>query len=496
MRTKTAGREPILSKSKYLYGLQCEKKLWLAAHEPEQAAKPSPFRKMVLSRGTDIGERARQLSPDGLLIKSPYYDIEGALQETERALEKGYEVLFEAAFLYKHLFCRVDILQLDQENTWKIIEVKSTLDVQTIQLPDAAVQKYIVEGAGLTVQSTNIMHLNRTCRYPDLSDLFVVEAVDDVIREETAIIPDAAKTFLAVLDAKNKPQVQIGDQCRDPYECAFIGYCWKNVPAPSIFNIRRLNRDRRKDLLGQNILGALDIPENYPLSAQERIQVEMYRSRKTDIDSAAVKKAIDALAFPLYFLDFETDNPAIPRYEGMAPYEQVPFQYSLHILREDGALEHREYLHTKRTDPRSPLAEHLSKDLEEIKNGGRVIAYYAVFEKNVLLGLTKMFPDIAETLLASVKRLWDLLDIFKKHYRHPGFLGSNSLKSVLPVLVPEMDYKSLDVQNGSEAQLAWNALLDPAVPEPERNRTETALREYCRQDTLAMVRIYEALKGL
>lgn len=478
-----------LSKSKYLSGLQCIKKLWLGAYAPEKAAPLRPFREMVLRRGTGVGELARERFPEGRPVES--------LEETASLLsqfsDKPEAALFEPAFLFDRIFVRIDVLKKNKSGGWDIIEVKSTLDVQDIQLPDAAVQKYAAAGAGMEIGNTCIMHLNRECRYPDLSNLFVIEKVDSLIRKELEIVPEAAGAFLRVLARNEEPEVSIGDHCSDPYECEFKEYCWRTVPSPSVYNIRRLNRERRKDLLELGIRGALDIPPDYPLTGRERKQVEMYRRGTPEIEREKIEKALKQLTFPLYFLDFETDNPAVPRYEGTRPYRQVPFQYSLHILTEDGVLEHREYLHTDKSDPRRPLAEQLAGDLTAENPSGTVIAYYAVFEKNVIRGLAGLFPDLSDELLSTLSRFWDLLDIFKKYYRHPGFLGSNSLKSVLPVLVPEMSYAGLDVQNGPEAQLAWNALIDDETPPEEKKRIEEGLRFYCRQDTMAMVEIYRRL---
>jgi hypothetical protein len=490
---------PRLSKSKYLSGLQCVKKLWLSIYAPDKASPLRPFQEMVLSRGTDVGELARKRFPAGKLVEAPYYEIEKALEETSVLLDELSEepkgALFEPAFLFNNIFVRVDVLRKRDLRKWDIIEVKSTLDVQDIQLPDAAVQRFVVQGSGLDIGKTCIMHLDRECEYPDLSDLFVIEEVDELIWEELEAVPAAAETFLEVIARAKEPDIPIGDHCNEPYECQFKAYCWQSVPSPSIFNIRRLNRGRKKELIEKGILGAKEIPPEYPLAPQEMKQVEMYRKGAPEIETEKIEAELRRLSFPLYFLDFETDNPAVPRYEGTRPYQQVPFQYSLHILAADGGLEHREYLHTDTSDPRRPLAERLIRDLES--NGREtIIAYYAVFEKNVIRGLAGLFPDLADELLRTLPRFWDLLDIFKKYYRHPKFLGSNSLKSVLPVIVPEMSYAAMDVQNGPEAQLAWNALINDETPSEEKEQIEEGLRIYCRQDTMAMVEIYRRLLSM
>ncbi len=195
------------------------------------------------------------------------------------------------------------------------------------------------------------------------------------------------------------------------------------------------------------------------------------------------------LEYPIHFLDFETDNPAIPRFEGLHPYQQFPFQYSCHVLQQDGSVTHHEYLHTDTSDPREQLLESL---LIHISAYGSVVVYRASTEGGVLKDLAISFLEHASILQSIIDRLWDQLVIFQKHYMHPDFCGSNSLKNVLPVLVPSLCYEDLDVQDGLEAQAIWNLMLK-TTHEKEKSDMIKNLREYCKLDTLATVEIHKVL---
>ena len=198
------------------------------------------------------------------------------------------------------------------------------------------------------------------------------------------------------------------------------------------------------------------------------------------------------LQYPIHFLDFETDNPAIPRFDGLHPYQQFPFQYSCHVLHQNNEIEHYEYLHTDSTDPRLSVVESL---LNHVSSCGSVVVYNASFEQGVLKHLADFFPEHAPPLQSIIDRIWDLLDIFKKHYTHPDFCGSNSLKAVLPVLAPSLDYQDLDVRDGTEAQATWNLMLN-TEDETDKNEWINRLKAYCKTDTLATVKIYKALLAL
>ncbi len=334
------------------------------------------------------------------------------------------------------------------------------------------------------------MHLNRECTYPDLSNLFTLADVTSLIEAEHTRVKRNIQTFNQLILQSSEPDIKIVSHCTTPYECSFKDYCWKHVPTMSIFNIPRLNAKRKADLIYQNMVDIKHIPSSYPLSINERRFVDLYLNKTNEIDWTAIREELDSLSYPLYFLDFETDNPAIPRFDNTHPYDQFPFQYSCHVLRDNNSLEHYDFLHTDQTDPRHPIAQSLA---DCIRSVGTIIAYNAPFEKRVLTSLARQYPEMKQPLTSIARRLWDLLVIFRNHYFDPAFGGSNSIKNVLPVLCSDLSYDDLEIQEGNAAQLAWNQLID-LDEGPEKSTLIQSLKDYCKRDTYAMVEIFRYLK--
>jgi hypothetical protein len=480
--------KPVLSKSKYLTGLNCTKALWLSAHEPYRASPPSAFQQHLFRQGREVGLRAQAEFPGGRAITAPSSAAGKAVRDTREALDAGAAVLFEAAFVHDDVLVRVDVLKREEQG-WELFEVKSSTRVKEEHLRDVAVQRYVLTGSGLEICGARLMHLNRGCVYPELSDLFVREEISSRLAEDAEAVAGNIRDFKQVLELPACPRIRIGPQCTQPYECSFKSYCWRHVPRVSIFNIPRLSAHSTEELLSRDILDVGDIPDGYPLSEGQQCFVALQRKGQPEIDWPAIRAELDALEFPLYFLDFETDSPALPGFAGMHPYDKLPFQYSCHILHPGMRVDVCEYLHTGTSDPRPPLARSLAA---RVGFRGRLVAYNAAFERQVLISLAEQVPELATELENLAGRLWDLLDIFRKHYADPRFEGSASIKNVLPVLVPRLSYSSLAVQNGSDAQAVWNRMI--ALEEGvKKARLEQGLRAYCRQDTLAMVEIYHVL---
>lgn len=482
---------PRLSKSRFLSGLQCRKRLWLEVHHRDLAEEPGPGTQRIFDSGHEVGERARTEFPGGVLIEPPPYEIERALRETDEAIASGATTLFEPAFMFDNIFVRVDVLRRNAEGAWDLIEVKSTTRANDSHVADVAIQKYVVEGSGLTVDDVSVMHLNRECRHPDLSNLFVIESVAERVSSMWPTLKPRIAEFNRLLLENTVPDVPIGRHCNDPYSCPFIDHCWKDVKHPSIFTIPRISKKRVDALIDQDVTGIVDVPDTFRLSENQRRYVDLFKNGQKQIMWPAIRDMFSELVYPLLFLDFETQADPIPRHRGLRPYDQFPFQYSLHTLHEDGTLLHTEYLHGDTTDPRRPLTESLMAD---IGDGGTIIAYNAPFEKRVIGDVSRIFPEHRRTLHGYLQRFWDLLDVFRNYYFDPAFGGSNSIKQVLPVLVPELSYATLEVQSGDVAQLAWQEMIS-AEDEARRIELDHSLREYCKLDTLAMVELYRALRN-
>lgn len=477
-----------LSKSKYLSGLQCHKRLWLEIHKPELAPPPPPGQQRIFDQGTAIGEMAREEFPDGVLIEADHLNIPVAIKQTVEALDNSADVIFECCFIYDDILVRPDIILRNDLGSWNLIEVKSSTSVKEVNINDVAVQTWVLQGSGLEVKRAFLKHINRDCMYPDLSNLFKTEDITELVETVMPTVPEKLSEYKSLLD-NSEPDIPIGQHCSKPYDCPFVSYCWRDVPDHSIFNISRLRWSVKERLLAENKITIDKLPADFSLNDNQLKYVESFETKKPIIDRNGIKEELDKLESPLYFLDFETDNPAVPRFDGMHPFEHFPFQYSCHILNESGNLEHIEFLHDSESDPRRPLVESLIKIIGET---GSIIVYNAGFEKGVLSKLAQWYPEYDELLLSVIDRLWDQLDIFKKYYTDYRFKGSNSLKNVLPVIVPSMSYNNLAVSDGTEAQVAWNEMIR-LTESKERDKLENKLKKYCGQDTLAMVEIHKYL---
>ena len=479
-----------LTKSKYLNGLQCHKRLWYEENHPERKPDISISQRRIFDQSNKVGILARGHFPDGVLINAaaPLNSV----KQTEAAIRRGDSCIFEAAFVFNDVLVRCDILEKDS-NSWRLTEVKASTSVKDEYIHDLAVQKYVLTKRGLPISETQLMLINsEDCVYPDLSNLFTIEDVTDQVNSLMDNVPNYIETFKTILAGDVEPDVSIGDQCDKPHPCPFKTHCWKAVPKKSIFTIPRLNWKKKNELIEKDIFSIFDLPTDFSLTPTQSIYVNSVLHNEPSINKEAIQEELANLQHPIHFLDFETDNPAIPRFDGLHPYQQFPFQYSCHVLHPNDEVKHYEYLHTDTTDPRLPVVESL---LNHVSPRGSVVVYNVSFEQRVLKHLADSFPEHASALESIIDRFWDQLDIFKKHYMHPDFCGSNSLKAVLPVLVPSLDHQDLAVRDGTEAQATWNLMLN-TENETDKNEWINRLKAYCKMDTLATVEIYKALLAL
>lgn len=479
----------MLTKTAYLAYTQCPKHLWLAEHRPKLAAAPDPATQRRLQAGIAVDRLARDRFPGGVLI--PYRPHpEDMAPITAQAITQGAQALFQATFTVNDLLVKVDILA-QVEVGWHLIEVKSSTKYKPEEhLPDIAFQAYVLQRAGLNVTQTSLMHLNRDCRYPDLADLFALNDVTDDVRSFFPRVEEDVTAMQQIVSESEVPQVSIGRHCTKPQKCPFYTYCWRDVDGWTIYDIPYLRRSQEQQFEEKGVRYVANIPPGFGLTDKRaNAFVDLINQQQISIDGDAIRAELATLAHPLYFFDFETIDYAIPVFDGCKPYQQVPFQYSCHILEADGSLTHRDYLHTTRDDPRQALVEAL---LVDIGQAGSLIAYNISFERGVIRHLAEQFPAYTDQLMHMADRLWDQLAIFRKYYRHHEFGKSNSLKSVLPVVVPELSYESLSVQNGAQAQVAWEEMIGCEYP-VEKQQLAEQLRAYCYLDTLAMVKIHQAL---
>ncbi len=486
-----------LSKSRYCKGIQCSKILWMDMNMPVMAA---PMDESILETGQKVGDLARSYFGDYELV-GYNLDKTSMIEETRKLLENrdGHVCnIAEASFCYDGLFCSVDILRV-KDDAVSIVEVKSSTEVKDVYIDDIAFQYYVLTKCGLKVSDASVMHIDSSYIREgelDIHRLFHIVDLSEEVKKKYTEVERNIDFIRTSLDITGEPEKDIGIWCESPYKCQYFEYCSRHLPKPSVLDIRRLKGETKYDYYHNGIVSFEDVINKKPKLSQNQLrQVETaYYDKADDIDVVQIKDFLDTLRYPIYHLDFETFQQAIPEYDGLSPYQQIPFQYSLHIEYEDGGLEHREFLAKEGTDPRRALAESLCSD---IPANVCVLAYNMSFERTVIKNLAAIFPDLSAHLLAIRDNICDLMVPFQKQYYYTKAMqGSYSIKYVLPALYPddpELDYHSLDgVHNGSEASAAFANLANQSPDEIKRIRNN--LLKYCGLDTYAMVKVFAKLR--
>lgn len=486
-----------LSKSLYTIAIQCPKALWLKKYKPEVLSQIDEFSQAKFNIGHVVGELACNLLPNGIKVDFNS-NLEQMVRKTKELIDSGYTTIYEAAFYFENILVIVDILEIDEDGVI-IHEVKSSTSLKEIYLHDVSIQYYTLKNLGYKIKSANVIYLNS--KYVrdeelDLQELFTIENVTQKIELLQEEIPSNLKTFEKYLSNKqSEPNIDIGKHCKNPYDCTALDYCWKiqrNIPDYSIFNIFNLGSKKQIELYSQGITNIDDISDNFEMTTNQKEEVNNYKSKQIYIDKTFINEFLKQLSYPIYYLDFETYQQAIPLFKGISAYEQIPFQYSLHIEYEDGTLEHKEFLANEDIDSRYELAKSL---VENIPSNATVLAYNMSFEKTVIRKLANLYGEFTYDLMNIQNNIQDLMTPFQKRwFVTPTMKGSYSIKYVLPALVPEFEkaYKDLElVHNGSEAMNVYANLKN--LSNEEKIAYKKALLEYCKLDTLAMVRILEVL---
>lgn len=487
-----------LSKSLYTRGLQCVKSLWLKKYNKDVLTPPDSSAQAIFETGDRVGALACNLFPHGTEVPFSGTTFEDKVKLTKQWIDEGVTNIYEATFQFDDILVMVDILHINDDGSVEIYEVKSSTDVKPVYLDDASIQYYVLNGLGYSVKSTNIVHINNKYVRGDeleIDKLFSIVDVSDEIQELQINIPSHLKNFKTFLDDKNnEPIIDIGKHCSNPYDCDAIEHCWNHIAEYSVFNISRLRADKKFEYYQKGIVEFSDIDDISNFSEAQQVQIKSEQTQEEIINTEAIKDFIDGLTYPIYHLDFETFQQAIPEWKGISPFMQIPFQYSLHVEKQDGDLEHYEFLAKEGIDPRYELAKRLVKD---IPTDVTVLAYNMGFEKGVIRKLADMFDGFAPELMQIHDNIQDLMIPFqKKDYYVPSMRGSYSIKYVLPALVPDMAkaYKELDgVQNGGEAMQTY-AKLAHIKDKEEVARLRESLLKYCELDTMAMVKVLERLK--
>lgn len=484
-----------LSKSDFLKYRSCPSYFWLWKHKPELIPDESSeeVRDNKFEQGNQVEAIARQLFPAGKLIDG--YNVT-AKQNTERLISDGVGVLFQATVITEdNLLAMADVLEKDGDG-WILYEVKSSGKVKPEHIPDMAFQKTAFEKAGYVIKETRIIHLNKDfARHGDEVDpnrYFIVENVDDAVND---ILPEVRGQVTLALDKMHESDEPTACPCRllsRGKHCPAFRRFNPDVPEYSVYDISRMQGKKLAELVDNEIFNTTHVPDDFPLTANQAMQVAVDKSGQPSITIEKIRSELSGLEYPLYFLDYESVNPAIPMLDGTHPHQQVVFQYSLHILdSSDSNLRHAEHLcRESSTESLLALVKQMREDIGDI---GSIIVWNKVFERDRNKELGQLFTKYESFYSDLNDRMYDLKDIFSKNYYvDPGFRGSNSIKDVLPVLAPELSYKELAIGKGDLASVRWYEIVTGENTEGAE-QVFADLLAYCKLDTLAMVRIWQEL---
>jgi Domain of unknown function(DUF2779) len=485
---------PKLSKSRFMAGLQCHKRLYLESYAHDLMPAIDPFTQSLLDTGAAVGALARSRFPDGVLIDDDHLHHEVAEERTRLALaDATVPAIYEAAFTWDDVRVRADILVRVSGDVFDLVEVKSTTWPKLEHEWDLAVQLAVLEGAGVRVHRAFLMHLDRSFVYPggdyDLRRLFACADLTETARGRQREVLGNLDAMRATLWGEEPPAIEVGPHCERPHTCPFFDRCHDGLPADPLLQLPK-GRWLRDRLAVAGIVGFDDIPLDFPgLSLHQRRALEAIRSGERFCDPA-IREVLAGVVLPVHFIDFETIMPALPLYPGTRPYETIPVQWSDHVLHEDGRIDHCEYLYDGQGDPRRPFAESL---LEMLGSCGTIVVY-SNYEAMRLGDLAAWLPGLADEIARVQPRILDLLAVIRRHVYDQAFNGSFSLKSVLPALVPSLGYGDLAIQDGGVASLALREVMDPATQAERRFELRGQLLAYCGRDTEALVGLFQLLR--
>ncbi|MEK7460212.1 MAG: DUF2779 domain-containing protein [Patescibacteria group bacterium] len=491
-----------ISKTDYLVYRDCPKNAWLKKHRPEVYFKTelASFEKLIIETGNEVEKVARTLFPTGVLIKG--HD-EAAIEETQKKLGEGVQTLFQPIFHKENFLAAVDVLKFDEESgEYTICEIKATSEAdEKTHYYDLAFQTNLLRMSGLNVTTMSLLHLNSDYVREGDIDVTGLFTIEDVTLEIESMIEEVAgemESALAYISNETEPT----GSCTCIYKgrskhCVTFDHSNPEIPAYGVHDIARIGSSKAKlrELIDSNIFEFENIPDGMKFSDTQQNQIDAHVLDRATIDRENIREELSGLSFPLYFLDYETFPSAIPLYDGFSPYQQIPFQYSLHILRDkDAKLEHREFLYTEAGDPSKALFEAMQKDIGSV---GSVIVWNKSFERGRNEEIAQRIPEARAFMDSVNSRLYDLMDVFKKQfYVHKDFKGSTSIKKILPVLAPELSYKTLGIQEGGTAAESWNKMIIGSLSIDEKKKIATDLKEYCGLDSFAMYEIWRVLDAM
>lgn len=489
----------VLNKSNFKAWMQCPLRAWYQVHRKDLIPAPTPVDVYRWNTGQEVGRLARLLFPEGELAVSGHSEsCQGAVKTRELMDDQSVKTIFEASFELDLFRLRVDVLKREPEGGWHVIEVKDSTSVKDEHLWDVWYQVHILQRLGVDVIDASLTVLNKEYAYDggelDLQGLFKQERVREKLADLDSSLSQRIKELESAITNDQALMVAPSKHCKlkgADKECEFFGHCTHDKQRFWIYYLPRISAKKWQEITQLGIEDISEIPDNLKLTDRQEVVRSSTVSGKPFV-STKLADALGRLTYPYHFLDFETANHAIPRYLGTRPYQQIPFQWSCHVLYDDGSTEHHEFLHNSDTDPRQSFADSLLSVLGEQGS----IVHYHHFEKQILKALAEALPQLEPRINTIIDRLHDLRKTVSDCYYHPDFCGSYSIKNVLPVLCPDLSYENLNIQDGSMAAIQYMRMIDLETPSQEREAIRKALLEYCELDTLGMVEIWKKLRGL
>jgi hypothetical protein len=484
-----------LSKSKFVWGIQCKKLLWNAYHAKERIPPPDAQTQAIFDQGHEVGDLARRLFAGGIEVGFGVDDLNEVVLLSQEAI-KARRPVFEASFAYQGGYARADILNPVAGDAWDIIEVKSSTSLKDVYIPDVAFQAFVYAGSGLKIRRCFILVIDKDfVRHGEVdpAKFFKRHNVTAQVSAMSRQVELRMDEMFRTLRLGDEPQVQIGPHCDNPYSCPLHDHCWSFLPPNNVMSLYRGGKKGFK-LLADGITSIKDIPDDFPLTANQQIQRKVALTGEPHMSKAAIKTFLRQLKYPVSYLDFETFGTAIPLFDGVRPYQQIPFQFSLHVVGAPGSQpEHHMFLADGRADPRQEFLQRLR---DWLPDAGSIVAYNAQFELGRLRECCEFLPEFTPWLAGIEDRFVDLLKPFRAfRYHHPDQHGSASMKSVLPALTGK-GYDHLGIREGGTASLEFLRVTFADVEQADRQRVRRQLEEYCGQDTAGMVWMVDALRKL
>jgi hypothetical protein len=488
---------PSLSKSQYVKGAQCSLSLWYSRNRKDLTPPVDASQQAMFDAGNEIGNWAKKCFPNGVEVMAVHYAVTDGIQMTKDFIESRQNVIFEATAINPTdgTYSRIDILRrVEGTDTWDMIEVKGSTSVKDYHLEDMAFQYRVFTGAGYNINQCLMMVIdNQYVRDGDINPnkLFRLEDITRVVQGKQAEVERTLSGLSTVMQSSEEPIVKIGARCFRPFECGYMPHCWKAVPDYSIYNV--YTKEKAEEIV-ENLgsYGVESLPPELRPTGIKGLDVQSYIDGEVYVEPENIRRFLNGLQYPLYYLDYETIGSAIPPFDGARPFQAVPFQFSLHVQdTPDAELKHFDFLHREQSDPRPAFIEAL---ISLCGNAGSVVTYNQAFEEGVNKGLMVAFPDYKDQIQAINVRMVDLLVPFKKRWLyHPNQHGSASIKKVLPAFTKET-YDGMGISNGLDASSQYANFMQNGLPDADSETLFKNLTEYCCLDTYAMKVLVDVLR--